>query len=243
MPVDPGKDYVVTASGVRWRSQTTGEAEDEATFVREMGRMMGAAAPEIAIHVRENIRPAMLDFPCSPAQALKWVLRDDGRSGRAPEWLKEALAQPDVDRALAVVEGAQVEPAEDVEEERQERESIRLFAEALRVIMEDAVPVDTATVTSAVVSCVSDVDAHAVRKASAQHAAREKIKQDKDGKQAAKAGAKELWKDWKAGQHPNLRTTEHFAGEVMRRWPVLKSAETIRKWSAEWEKERRLARL
>lgn len=82
-----------------------------------------------------------------------------------------------------------------------------------------------------------------MRSASARHAAEAKVKQDKDGKQAAKTGAEELWKEWKSGRHPNLRTTEHFAMEVMRRWPVLKSGETIRRWSAKWGKELKSTRL
>lgn len=120
----PSEDYVITSAGVRWK-------EDEDEFVREIGRMLGIDAPEIAIYVRENIRQAQLDFPCSPAQALEWVQRDDGRRARAPDWLTEALMQPDVDHALAVVEGAQPEPTEDEREQREERRSIRLAAEVL----------------------------------------------------------------------------------------------------------------
>lgn len=126
----PSEYYVITSTGVRWR-------EDEDVFVQEAGRMLGADAPEIAIYVRENIRPAQLELPCSPAQALEWVQRDDGRCAYAPDWLIEALMQPDVDHALAIVEGAQPEPAEEAEDEREQREerrSIRLAAEALRRI-------------------------------------------------------------------------------------------------------------
>lgn len=82
-----------------------------------------------------------------------------------------------------------------------------------------------------------------VRSAGARHAAKAKVKLDKDGKQAAKAGAKKLWKEWKGGRHPNLRTTDHFATEVMRRWPALTSADTIRRWSATWGKEPKCAHL
>ncbi|MBN8769676.1 MAG: hypothetical protein J0I01_08325 [Stenotrophomonas nitritireducens] len=133
----PSEDYVVTSTGVRWK-------EDEDAFVREMGRMLGVDAPEIAIYVRENIRQAQLDFPCSPAQALEWVQRDDGRCARAPDWLTEALMQPDVDHALAIVEGAQPEPAEEADEreQREEGRSIRLAAEALGRIKDVMPPPD-----------------------------------------------------------------------------------------------------
>jgi hypothetical protein len=58
-----------------------------------------------------------------------------------------------------------------------------------------------------------------------------------DPKQAAKAAARELWQQWKLGSLPKIRTTEQYAVEVMRRWPVLKSAKNICEWSAAWNKE------
>ncbi len=63
-----------------------------------------------------------------------------------------------------------------------------------------------------------------------------KRERDSDGKQAAKSGALELWKERNAGGHPKLRTVEQFATEVMQRWPVLTSSNVIRRWSAEWSK-------
>ncbi|MBD9537310.1 hypothetical protein IB227_15785 [Stenotrophomonas sp. STM01] len=95
----------------------------------------------------------------------------------------------------------------------------------------------TSVNTSGLIRTEPSMTSAEVRSAGARHAAKAKVKLDKDGKQAAKAQAKELWKEWKGGRHPKLRTTEHFATEVMRRWPVLKNAETIRKWSAAWRKE------
>jgi hypothetical protein len=53
----------------------------------------------------------------------------------------------------------------------------------------------------------------------------------------AKAGALLLWQERRAGKHPKLGTVEQFAIEVMRRWPVLKSAKVICGWSANWTKQ------
>ncbi|MFT4247642.1 MAG: hypothetical protein QM581_06330 [Pseudomonas sp.] len=129
--INRGEDYVITESGVRRANESTGEAEDEDAFVQEMRNMWGMDTPEIATYVRERIRPAMLELPCSPAQALEWVMRDEARRDHAPEWLREALAQPDVARALAVVEAAELVP---YEEATWEVASVRIAAEALRVI-------------------------------------------------------------------------------------------------------------
>lgn len=77
-------------------------------------------------------------------------------------------------------------------------------------------------------------------KAFAAQAARKKgaaNKLAKDPKQAAKAGALELWKERNAGKHPKLRRVQDFATEVMRRWPALTNAKTIEGWSAQWTKE------
>lgn len=63
-----------------------------------------------------------------------------------------------------------------------------------------------------------------------------RLAKDRDGKQSAKAGALKLWKERRAGRHPNLRTVEQFATEVMHRWPVLTSANVIRRWSAIWSR-------
>ena len=64
-----------------------------------------------------------------------------------------------------------------------------------------------------------------------------KLAKDKDGKQAAKGFALELWKERFAGKHPNLRTVEQYATEVMRRCPVLESSKVICGWSAKWTKQ------
>ncbi len=58
-----------------------------------------------------------------------------------------------------------------------------------------------------------------------------------DKKQHAKLEARKLWDEWKHGQHPRIRTVEQFATETLRRWPVLTSANVIRRWSAQWTKE------
>ncbi|WP_045760782.1 hypothetical protein [Xanthomonas albilineans] len=69
-----------------------------------------------------------------------------------------------------------------------------------------------------------------------------KLANDRDGKQAAKAAALELWKERHAGKHPTLRTVEQFAIEVMRRWPVLTSSKVICGWSTKWSKSVREGR-
>lgn len=75
-----------------------------------------------------------------------------------------------------------------------------------------------------------------------QRGAAVKLANDRDGTQAAKAAALELWKERYAGKHPKLRTVEQFATEVMRRWPVLKSSKVICGWSAKWSSEVRAGR-
>ena len=58
-----------------------------------------------------------------------------------------------------------------------------------------------------------------------------------DKKTAAKAEAYVLWQERRKGNHPKLRTNEHFATECLRRWPVLTSSKTILGWCTEWERE------
>lgn len=58
-----------------------------------------------------------------------------------------------------------------------------------------------------------------------------------DEKQAAKLEVRKFWDEWKAGKHRKIRTVEQFATETLRKWPVLTSANVIRKWSAQWTKE------
>lgn len=62
---------------------------------------------------------------------------------------------------------------------------------------------------------------------------------DRDGKQAAKTAAKELWLERRAGRHPKLATNEDFAREVMHRWPILTSAKVILGWCTRWERQAR----
>lgn len=56
-------------------------------------------------------------------------------------------------------------------------------------------------------------------------------------KQAAKQAAHKLWIERNEGLHPNLRTVEQFAIEVMRCWPILTSAKVICGWSSNWTKQ------
>jgi hypothetical protein len=67
--------------------------------------------------------------------------------------------------------------------------------------------------------------------AAARHAA--------DPVQVAKCAAYEFWNERETGNHPRLRTEEQFAMEALRRWPVLTSAETVKKWSAQWRREKK----
>lgn len=68
----------------------------------------------------------------------------------------------------------------------------------------------------------------AVSKAKKRHAV--------DPKRRAKESALALWIERREGKHPKLRTTEQFAMEVMRRWPILVSSKVICGWSADWNK-------
>lgn len=61
---------------------------------------------------------------------------------------------------------------------------------------------------------------------------------DRDGKAAAKKGAKALWLERDQGKHRKLGLVSQFAIEVMRRWPVLKNQKTIERWSAQWSREK-----
>lgn len=76
----------------------------------------------------------------------------------------------------------------------------------------------------------------------AKHRAWKRLKNDKDGKQAAKAEVKELWKERRAGKHLKLRTNEQFAMECMRRWPTLTSLKVILGWCTTWNKEARASK-
>lgn len=62
-------------------------------------------------------------------------------------------------------------------------------------------------------------------------------------KAKAKMEAKALWLERESGRQPKLRTEDSFAIEVCRRWPVLGSIGTIRKWSTQWRKEAAATRV
>lgn len=79
------------------------------------------------------------------------------------------------------------------------------------------------------------------RRQTAQKGAKAKLANDP--KYLAKVDALELWKERHAGKHPNLRTVEQFAAEVMRRCPVLNSPKVICGWSAKWTKEAKAGRI
>lgn len=64
-----------------------------------------------------------------------------------------------------------------------------------------------------------------------------------DPKQLAKAEVESFWMEWKAGKHPKLKTTERFATEAIRRFPVLTSSKVICDWSATWNKAAKELRL
>ena len=53
----------------------------------------------------------------------------------------------------------------------------------------------------------------------------------------AKKKALGLWEERHEGMHPNLRTVEQWAVEVIRRWPVLTSIAVVKRWSTEWTKQ------
>jgi hypothetical protein len=63
-----------------------------------------------------------------------------------------------------------------------------------------------------------------------------KLKNDVDGKQAAKQGVLLFWLERHNGKQRRLKTVEQFAIESMKRWPVLKSAKVICGWSAGWSR-------
>lgn len=71
----------------------------------------------------------------------------------------------------------------------------------------------------------------------ARSGGKERVRRDKDGKQAAKAMAKKLWLERRIGLHKKLRTNEQFATEVMRRWPNLKSSKVICGWCTDWNRK------
>jgi hypothetical protein len=71
----------------------------------------------------------------------------------------------------------------------------------------------------------------------ARSAANAKVANDKDGKQAARNKAHQLWLERYHGKHPALRTNEQFATEVMRRWPVLLSSKVICGWCTDWARD------
>lgn len=56
---------------------------------------------------------------------------------------------------------------------------------------------------------------------------------------AAKAQAKQLWAERRAGLHPGIRTNEQFAMEALKRWSALTSIKVVCDWATQWEKEAR----
>lgn len=71
----------------------------------------------------------------------------------------------------------------------------------------------------------------------AREGAAARLANDVDGKQAAKREVFALWKEWKKGKLPKIRTVEQFAIEALRRHPRLTNLSTIRNWSAKWNRE------
>ncbi len=71
----------------------------------------------------------------------------------------------------------------------------------------------------------------------ARSGGKERVRRDKDGKQAAKAMAKKLWLERRDGLHPRLKANEQFATEVMHRWPILTSSKVICGWCTDWNKQ------
>lgn len=84
-------------------------------------------------------------------------------------------------------------------------------------------------------SALRGIDIRSEISSRARHGARKRL--EKDPKQQAKVLTKQFWIEWKAGQHPGIRTVERFATEAMRRAPILESANVIRRWSAAWSRE------
>ena len=126
-----------------------------------------------------------------------------------------------------------------IEKKKTDRERMRKDEVSSRLI--DALGLES-RIANAREAAARDVAKEYMGKSLAHDAARKRgavsrLANDKDGKQAAKAGALALWKERQAGQHPRLRTVEQFAVEVCRRWPVIATVDTPRKWAAAWKRE------
>ncbi len=91
-----GDNYVVATSGVRWK-------ESEADFIKDFGSTRGASDRFTIEFVEDIIRPASLDFPCSPSQALAWATGSADTWAYVPDWLKCALGQNDARAAVTVL--------------------------------------------------------------------------------------------------------------------------------------------
>lgn len=72
------------------------------------------------------------------------------------------------------------------------------------------------------------------RKAVATKAVQAKLANDT--KQAAKAKAKELWRDWQAGRTLH-KGQAAFARYVVQCLPVIESTESVNRWVRQWRKE------
>lgn len=72
-----------------------------------------------------------------------------------------------------------------------------------------------------------------IPKMSAEKAAGARLKRDKDGKQAAKQGAREWWEAWQAdpGMYPG--DTE-FARVMLDKFPALTSTTVVTRWCRSW---------
>lgn len=63
-----------------------------------------------------------------------------------------------------------------------------------------------------------------------------RAKLERDPKQAAKAKAKELWRDWQAGRTLH-KCQAAFARYVVQCLPVIESTESVNRWVREWRAE------
>lgn len=124
----------------------------------------------------------------------------------------------------------------EVVREREGRRIMRIQKEAVDLVRDTKGLIDDRQATMD--ALVGDLTRHlnSYRQARKRGAA---SRHANDPKQAAKREAHSLWQEWQSGKFPRIRTVEQFATEAMRRWPILTSANVIRRWSSEWSKEMR----
>jgi len=74
------------------------------------------------------------------------------------------------------------------------------------------------------------------QRAARSEGARTKLRNDNDGKQAAKSRVHECWREWQLG-NVRYKSAAAFALKMVEVEPVLTSTKTVERWTTSWRRE------